>query len=558
MNQSDEQEMLAARGRPVTVGKYRVLAELGRGGMANVYLAVIRGPAGIGKLVVLKALLPELACQPEALAMFLDEARLATQLNHANVVQTYEVGTEGERHVIVMEYLDGQPLSAVLHRARASGEPLTMELSLSILLSVLDGLHYAHELRSYDGTLLSLVHRDVSPHNVFVCYDGQVKVLDFGIAKVTSSANTASGLLKGKIAYMPPEQMSGSQLDRRADIFAVGCMLWDVAAGRKLWKDVPNASIYRKVMNGEIPSPSTVNPACDAELERITMKALAPEPDARYSTALALHQDLERYAERFRKHKAKDVGAYVAKLFAESRQELKAVLEKQLAALRVEDERSRSYSSKNEFEAQRTHLASSIDVANTGRSTREVQTKLRPRLGYWVGFAVLGSVSIAAVGVRAFASADPAPQAAVVEGTPPAVHADTERSAVITFAATPPGAKLVLDGELLEGTTAIRRFPIDGRVHRLDVTADGHFPVVREFTVDKDAPIEVALRKIESGTPPAAPKPELTTSPRKSAPPARRPAVGGKPEPQKPAAPDCSQPFLLDAKGVRRVRPECR
>ncbi|HEY8943561.1 MAG TPA: serine/threonine-protein kinase, partial [Polyangiaceae bacterium] len=498
MNQSDEQEMLAARGRPVTVGKYRVLAELGRGGMANVYLAVIRGPAGIGKLVVLKALLPELACQPEALAMFLDEARLATQLNHANVVQTYEVGTEGERHVIVMEYLDGQPLSAVLHRARASGEPLTMELSLSILLSVLDGLHYAHELRSYDGTLLSLVHRDVSPHNVFVCYDGQVKVLDFGIAKVTSSANTASGLLKGKIAYMPPEQMSGSQLDRRADIFAVGCMLWDVAAGRKLWKDVPNASIYRKVMNGEIPSPSTVNPACDAELERITMKALAPEPDARYSTALALHQDLERYAERFRKHKAKDVGAYVAKLFAESRQELKAVLEKQLAALRVEDERSRSYSSKNEFEAQRTHLASSIDVANTGRSTREVQTKLRPRLGYWVGFAVLGSVSIAAVGVRAFASADPAPQAAVVEGTPPAVHADTERSAVITFAATPPGAKLVLDGELLEGTTAIRRFPIDGRVHRLDVTADGHFPVVREFTVDKDAPIEVALRKIES------------------------------------------------------------
>jgi hypothetical protein len=337
-------------------------------------------------------------------------------------------------------------------------------------------------------------------------------------------------------------------------------LLWDIAAGRKLWKDVPNASIYRKVMNGEIPSPSTVNPACDEELERITMKALAPEPDARYPTALALHQDLERYAERFRRPKAKDVGAYVAKLFAEPRQELKAVLEKQLAALRLEEERSRSFSSKNEFEAQRTHLASSIDVANTGRSAPEVQTERRSRLGYWVALAALGSVSIAAVGVRAFASAEEAPRMPAVEEALPAppARANTERSAVITFAASPPGAKLVLDGEVLEGTTVVRRFPVDGRVHRLDVTADGYFPVVREFTVDKDSPIEVALRRIESGTPPAAPKPEHTTGTRKSAPPARRPAAGGEPEPQKPAAPDCSQPFLLDAKGVRRVRPECR
>jgi serine/threonine-protein kinase len=558
MNRSSEEDMLAARGRPVAVGKYRVLAELGRGGMANVFLAVIRGPAGIGKLVVLKALLPELACQPEALEMFLDEARLATQLNHVNVVQTYEVGTEGERHVIVMEYLDGQPLSAVLHRARASGQELAREHYLSILLSVLDGLHYAHELCSYDGTLLSLVHRDVSPHNVFICYDGQVKVLDFGIAKATSSgANTATGLLKGKIAYMPPEQMAGSSLDRRADIFAVGCMLWDMAAGRKLWKDMPNASIYRKVMNGEIPRPSTVNPACDEELERITMKALAPEPDDRYPSALALHQDLERYAERYPKPKGKDVGAFVAKLFSERRQELKAVLEKQLAALRVEDENSRSSSSNNDLERHRTHLASSVDVANTETRARSLRAKLRPRLGYWVGAAVISTVLIAGVGVRALPSEDEARDEPAGKGTPEAPAA-SERSAVITFAAAPAEARLVLDGELLDGTSVVRRLARDGQVHRLHVTADGYSPVTREFTVDNDAPIEVVLRKMEPAVPPPAPKPPATTGKRRDVAPAPRPAAGVKVPAEKAAAPDCSQPFVLDITGARRIRPECR
>jgi serine/threonine-protein kinase len=356
---------------------------------------------------------------------------------------------------------------------------------------------------------------------------------------------------------MSPEQMAGSPLDRRADIFAVGCMLWDLAAGRKLWKEVPNASIYRKVMNGEVPSPSTVNPACDEELERITMKALAPEPDARYPTALALHQDLERYAERFPKPKGKDVGAFVAKLFSEPRQELKAVLEKQLAALRVEDENSRSSRSTNALEGHRTHLASSVDVANTATRALNLSAKLRPRLGYWVGAAAICSVLIAGVWVRALPSEDEARDEPAGRATREARVA-SERYAVITFAAAPAEARLVLDGELLEGTSVTRRLARDDRVHRLHVTANGYFPVTREFTVDKDAPIEVVLRKMEPAVPPLAAKPHATTGKRRDVAPAPRPAAGVKAPAEKAAAPDCSQPFILDITGARRIRPECR
>jgi eukaryotic-like serine/threonine-protein kinase len=217
------------------IGKYRVIAELGRGGMANVYLTVAQGPVGVQKLVALKVLRASVATEPETLAMFLDEARLAAQLNHANIVKTYEVGSEGGRHIIVMEYLEGQTLSAVLRKAKSAGAPLPLPIFLRVILSVLDGLHYAHELTAYDGSPLQLVHRDVSPQNVFLTYDGQIKVVDFGIAKAaTSESRTATGVIKGKLSYMAPEQMVASGIDRRADVYSVGCVLWAAVAGEKL------------------------------------------------------------------------------------------------------------------------------------------------------------------------------------------------------------------------------------------------------------------------------------------------------------------------------------
>src|SRR6185369_9959070 len=276
-------------GKPVTttgasansLGKYRLIAELGHGGMAEVYLAVVRGPAGFNKLLVIKQIRPQLAEDPEFLGMFLDEARLAARFSHPNVVQTNEVGQEGDRYFIAMEYLEGQPLNRVIHRlGRATGVPLGMHVK--VMLEVCAGLHHAHELADYDGTPLSVVHRDFTPHNIFLTYDGLVKVVDFGIAKaMNSSSETRTGVLKGKVAYMAPEQARGERVDRRADIFSVGVMLWEAATGKRLWKGVPDITILQRLLSGEIPTPRSVKPDISEKLEAIILKALSHQRDDR-------------------------------------------------------------------------------------------------------------------------------------------------------------------------------------------------------------------------------------------------------------------------------------
>jgi serine/threonine protein kinase len=249
-------------------GKYRVIAELGQGGTANVYLAVAHGPSGFNKLVVLKLLKAELAVEPEFRRMFLNEARLAARLNHPNVVQTNEVFEEDGRPIIVMEYLEGAALSRLVSRSREQGQPIPMAMHLRIICDVLSGLHYSHELRDYDGTPLGVVHRDMTPQNVFVSFDGKVTLLDFGIAKLTGAiAETQTGVLKGKLRYMPAEQIMGETVDRRTDIFAVGVMLWEAVTREKMWRGLADATVMHNIVNGAIPTPRSVRPDVPQRLE---------------------------------------------------------------------------------------------------------------------------------------------------------------------------------------------------------------------------------------------------------------------------------------------------
>jgi serine/threonine-protein kinase len=220
--------MTGESGAPATSfgGKYRPIATLGQGGMARVLLTVAQSGPGVHKLLVVKELKPDLVKDAEFVTMFVDEARLAARLNHPNVLTTYEIGESGGAPFLVMEYLEGQPLHAVLPRVGRTAMPLTAHLA--ILQKALAGLHYAHELRDFDGSPMNVVHRDVSPQNVFVCYDGQVKLLDFGIAKASGSvARTETGVFKGKLGYIAPEQITSPTVDRRADVFSVGVMLWE-------------------------------------------------------------------------------------------------------------------------------------------------------------------------------------------------------------------------------------------------------------------------------------------------------------------------------------------
>ncbi|HEU4408001.1 MAG TPA: serine/threonine-protein kinase [Polyangiaceae bacterium] len=318
------------------LGKYRLFATLGRGGMADVFLAVALGPAGFNKLVVVKTLRnPEVEPPPHALEMFLNEARLSARLNHPNVVHTYEVGEERGTYFIVMEYLEGQPLDRVLKRSQRSGSAAPPAWAARVVADGLQGLHHAHELCDYDGTPLNIVHRDVSPHNVFVTYDGGVKLLDFGIAKAAmASGLTATGMLKGKVAYMAPEQANGLPIDRRADLFSMGIVLWEAVAGRRLMAgDTPAATLVN-VLQRPAPRLTSVRPDVDPELDAIAARALAPSPAERYPTAQAMYEDLETYLRRVGgPARASEVGALVATLFASTRAEMQQSVQAQMAAL---------------------------------------------------------------------------------------------------------------------------------------------------------------------------------------------------------------------------------
>ncbi len=303
--------------------------------MADVFLAVARGPVGFNKLAVVKRLRGDIAGEASFLNMFLDEARLAARLDHPNVVHTYEVGEHEGSYCIAMEYLEGQPLNTIIHGLTKLGDALPTGVAARIVGDALLGLHHAHELADYDGTPLNIVHRDVSPHNVFVTYDGQVKLVDFGIAKAAlSRAQTEVGVLKGKIAYMAPEQAMGDATDRRADLFAMGIVLWELVTRQRIWgKDAPSAVLH-KLINLPVPRMSTVIPDIDPKLDAIVAKALEKSPDQRFQTAEEMREALERWiAESGQIVRQNDIGKRVSTMFANVRAEVRRQIQAHMAAV---------------------------------------------------------------------------------------------------------------------------------------------------------------------------------------------------------------------------------
>ncbi|MFZ5439423.1 MAG: serine/threonine protein kinase [Myxococcota bacterium] len=319
--------------QPVTSG-YRLLVGLGGGGMGQVFLAESVGMAGFRKLVVIKQLRASLADQQDFLTMFLDEAKLAARLNHPNVVQTNEVGRdEAGNYFIAMEFLDGQPLNRIWRRRKERSEA-ALRFDLHVISQILKGLEYAHQLADFDGKPLRVVHRDVSPHNLFVTYDGAVKLIDFGIAKVVdSSVETQEGIYRGKIRFASPEQIAGDKLDARTDLYSLGVVLWEALAGRGLWDGVSNVDIARRVVMGELPDLEEAAPSAPAELKRICRKALERSREARYATAAQMREELEAFiAANGMAISERQVGETVAAAFAAERAEVSRRVEEQLKA----------------------------------------------------------------------------------------------------------------------------------------------------------------------------------------------------------------------------------
>jgi eukaryotic-like serine/threonine-protein kinase len=381
--------------------RFELIAELASGGMGTVFLARLGGAGGFQRLYAIKRLHEHLARHAEFIEMFLDEARLAARIHHPNVVPILEIGTTDAGYYLVMEYVEGDTAGHLFYSATQEKKPVSPRVAIRIVLDALAGLHAAHEGTDDEGRQLEIVHRDVSPHNILVSVDGVARITDFGIARAASRlAVTRTGQLKGKIAYMAPEQARSEKIDRRADVFAMGICLWEMLAGRRLFKAEAEGETLNRLLYEPIPTVRSVDPEVPRELDEICAKALARDLDKRFATAAEFSDALENAARELDwlgSHR--EVAACMADVLGRDISERRADLRAWLA-----DTERRSLvppaESSGDLGAHKGALVSvyvpPLFDMGTLRGAADGQTPARPRGRRGVtGFAILAAIAIA-------------------------------------------------------------------------------------------------------------------------------------------------------------------
>jgi serine/threonine protein kinase len=305
--------------KPIPFGKYYLLDRVNVGGMAEVFRAKAFGVEGFERVVAVKRILPTIAEDTDFITMFIDEAKIAVQLNHANIAQIFDLGKVGDSYFIALEYVHGKDLRAIFDLTRAQARPMSIAMACYVVMKVCEGLDYAHNKRDAMGRDLELVHRDVSPQNILISHDGDVKLIDFGIAKAAGKAGkTQAGILKGKFGYLSPEQVHGEDIDRRSDVFGVGIVLYELLTNERLFAGDSDFSTIEKVRNVEVTPPSSYNKNIPKALEDIVFKALARDRAVRFQTAMELHDELQKFlyshGESFAR---RDLSAWMRKSFAD-------------------------------------------------------------------------------------------------------------------------------------------------------------------------------------------------------------------------------------------------
>jgi serine/threonine protein kinase len=554
------------------LGKYRLFAEIGRGEVAVTYLAVWRGIEGSRKVVVVKELRPALVDADAGVTRFIDEARVAERLTHPNIVQTIEVGADGPRRFMAMEYLDGQTLHQIVQRALKQSNRMSLWMYLGIVVDVLTALEYAHELTDFDGTRLGVVHRNVSPHNVIVTYEGHTKLVDFGTAKSVGTAQEPrAGEPQGKAKYMAPEQAAGAPVDHRADLFAVGVMLWEAVVGSGPWDGQSDATRLRSLISGTVPRVRDAWPDVDPDLSNLVERAMSVDPGARYPTARAMRADLERYigTRSLAQSSARSLSAWVSRLFAEDRDHRRAIVDAQLRAPTEGTLSGRAPSlppggrvTDGPARARETTLASPISgvpSSNTGSSLslppppivadRRSSHSSPPTLGRArsvapiIGAAGFGAMLaiVVVMADRFVASEGRRSTAGSAASVPVSVAADdaAPRMAHVIVVASPASAQLFLDDEAVANPYVVDQVR-DATAHRIRVEAQGYETKTRVLTFAEDIDLEVTLNH----DPPPVPLP-----------PARRAVVPPPPAQLEPTI--CDPPYVVDSAGKRHWKLEC-
>jgi serine/threonine protein kinase len=509
---------------PPALGKFVPFARLGQGGMADVFLAVARGPVGFNKLVVVKRL--RNTDDSMHLDMFLDEARLSARLSHPNIVNTYEVGEAKGQYFIAMEYLEGQPLQGLMTTKAKLGERLDETMIAFITMQALKGLHYAHELTDFDGSKLLVVHRDVSPHNLFLTYQGEVKLLDFGIAKAQSNkTHTETGVLKGKVRYMAPEQMSEKDIDRRADVWGLGVVLWEMLAGRPLYTgDV--ASILTRIHEDGPPSIREAREGLSPELEAIVNKSLRRDLAARYQTADEMREDLER----FLRGKEGAADSALARLmndtFAETRDAVRARIKAFVADMPSQPSGAHSTPDLAQAAEQLPTLfgdtggsgprmsegaiplvSGSVYVPNPTASTTMRSTPAPPAPGKGKWWILATAVAVAGVGVFAVRGQLAHGPAAPAPATVPAPAPPT--SSPVYIESSPPGARIEWNGRTVGQAPGDVQLPAGPQT--LVISLDGYQSQTLVVEVQPNAPTARAFVMRPVATPGATPSASAST-----------------------------------------------
>jgi eukaryotic-like serine/threonine-protein kinase len=465
--------------------------------MARVFLALRRDAFGSEKLVVIKQVRPEFAADTEFLAMFMDESRIALQLNHPNVVHTYEVVGEDPDYFLSMEFLEGRTLAQVLRKYGRRSFPV--DLHIWILTQVLAGLQYAHELRGLDGTPLGIVHRDVNPSNVLITSTGEVKLLDFGIAKAAGAMTfTQQGVVKGKLGYAAPEQCLGRASDARTDLFAVGMMLWEAIAGQRRSPAESNAAALQARVTNKEPAIDEVVPDVSPRLAEICQRALAYSAEDRYSSAADFKADLDAYLEdQNLRVSAANVAEPMRTLFADDFTKLRAQIEAY-----VQEGRRVSASARHVLEpgslnpgSQVLSVRQPVAVKSPPGGTQRKRV-LISLAGVALAATVLGSVIASkdskpssgevasATTLRSVGALTPSASAAV-PATAPSVR--------LAIAATPKRAQIWLDGRRMTNPF-VGELPRDDLEHELEVRANGYQVEQRLVRLSEDVALTIELR----------------------------------------------------------------
>jgi serine/threonine-protein kinase len=477
------------------LGRYALFGEIAAGGMATVHLARQLGTAGFARTVAIKRLHPHLAKDPEFVAMFMEEARLAARVHHPNVVSTIDVVSEDGELFLVMEYVPGESLSRLVKRSRDAGTRIAPRYLIGLMCGALEGLHAAHEAKSEKGVPLGMVHRDVSPQNIHCGIDGIPRMLDFGIAKATNRVQeTRTDQIKGKVAYMSPEQLAKGPLDRRADVYSACVVLWEALTGQRLFKadDIP--SLVYSIMHDEVRPPSALVPELPKELDAIVMKGLDREATNRWESARELAAQLEKV---IAPAPAREVGAWVEETAGDA-------------------------------------LAWRLELAH--RIESETSGSVPPPL------------------VEPHDSASPSVEASgVIDASPRAVSEEEEAEASVR-APVESDSVLVGGAPVRRSHLVILAMALAG----LLLLGGGALLGMKWMEVQSEAASAPSDSSSSSAAPTDSDEPAISlggTARSASA----APVVAGSAPPKSKAPPkdDCEHPFVIDSRGIRQTKPQC-